>query len=221
MGIAWALVTKVAGKTCGTRLCVFGNVPCTAVHALAAAWPAILITGVITAGCTSTRPASSPASGTPSPQLSPADPYRSDGTTFEPCGAFSTDDLTKWGVGLQPYGQAGSPDQPARGCQWNAPDCASAGNGADTCWSLSVIVANGTIADYAREKGAREQTVAGRTAAISTDGRQTCYVTVPAERATVSIGITSNSTAVVDPCAKAMTVAPEVASQERCKSGLM
>jgi hypothetical protein len=171
---------------------------------------AILIASVNTAGCTATPPASPPAPELPSSQLSPIDPHRSDGTTFEPCSAFSTEDLAKWGVGLQPYGQAGSPDKPAHGCQWNAPDCASAGHGADTCWSLSVIVTNRTIADHVRVEGAREQTVAGRTAAISTDGPETCYVTVPAERATVSISITSNSTAVVDPCAKAMTVAADV-----------
>ena len=164
------------------------------------ALPAIVIMSLIVAGCTS-APRQARTSSSLTPQQFSVDPQRSDGTTFDPCRAFSSGALTKWGVDPKPYAQVGTPAQPARGCEWKAPD-----------WDFTVLVANKTIADYVRDQGARELPVAGRTGAIGTGGPDTCYVTVPAQRASVSIGIgiTSSNTAVVDPCAKATAIAADV-----------
>jgi hypothetical protein len=49
-----------------------------------------------------------------------------------------------------------------------------------------------------------------RAGAISTDGPDACYLHVPAQQATVSISVVSDNTAVVDTCAKAMAIAPDV-----------
>jgi hypothetical protein len=45
---------------------------------------------------------------------------------------------------------------------------------------------------------------------MSTDGPDACYVHVPAQRATVSISVVSDNTAVVDPGTKALAIAPDV-----------
>ena len=160
---------------------------------------AILIVSTILAGC-STTPSPPTASVSPNGGSPAIDRSRSDGTSFDPCTAFATSDLTKWGVNPTPSGHADTPDQPARGCQWDAPS-----------WDLNVLVANQTFADYIRNQGARELEVAGRAGAISTDGPDTCYVSVPSQKAAVSVGVTlMTHTASIDPCAKATAIAPDV-----------
>lgn len=178
------------------------------IHWLAICVAAIVL-AVIVGGCgtTSSTEVDGAEAGMSTSQPLTVDRHRSDGTTFDPCTAFSANDLVRWGVGATPYGHAGTPDQPARGCQWNAPACAVERNG--ICWSLTVTVANQAIGDYV-DQGAREQTVAGRAGAVDTDGAQTCYMMLPVERATVSVAITSDDPAVVDPCGKAEALATDV-----------
>lgn len=92
-----------------------------------------------------------------------------------------TADLTKWGVNPQQVGMAGRPDQPGRGCQWNAAACAKDGNGAPTCWSMLVVVANQTLDSYVGELGAHKQPIAGRAGTVSTTkDPSTCYLSVEA-----------------------------------------
>lgn len=180
-------------------------------------WVPAFIAAAITAfaaGCSSTQPTTAGGSAAAPPatsQTTAVDRHRSDGTTFDPCTAFSASDLTKWGVETLPHGHAGAPGQPARGCQWNAPACA-ADAPRNTCWSLTVTVANQTIADYVRDQGAHEQTVVGRAGATSMDGPLTCYLMIPAQKATVSVSVTSDNPKVVDPCGKANALAPDVAN---------
>jgi hypothetical protein len=172
---------------------------------------AITLLGLaLVCACSSTHSESTQSPGPASRAV--ADPQRSDGTTFDPCVAFTASDLTKWGVKPTAEAHAGAPNEAARGCQWRSLPCPA--SAAQPCWSgvVNVLVSNKTLADYVRDFGAHDHPVAGRPGVMSTSGSDTCYVSTPAQTATVTIGVTYDHPVVGDPCATASNIAVAVAN---------
>ncbi|BAX98837.1 hypothetical protein MSTE_03537 [Mycobacteroides stephanolepidis] len=139
------------------------------------------------------------ASEAPTSALAPLDLGRSDGTTFDPCHAFTPSELRNWGLTPQQVYAVGGVNTGLRGCEWE-----SASN--TEIWNLNMFVSNVTVQSM-WDKGEKKIAVAGVDAAQHQEPEM-CVVTLPAQRSSVSVNLGGDSgRAGIDLCAKAVEIA--------------
>ncbi len=180
---------------------------------------AVSACGTTTGGIAKTAPSvasSSSASTTVSNSLTvphpPPNQYN-DGTTFDPCLAFTAEELRSWGVKPESVEVAGAPDRLQRGCTW-------IGEG----WSTYVDVLNRPVSDYLNQEnfpGSKPIQVGGlngvtfqKTGVALPD----CWINLPSQKASVGVLVSIQDPklgpkAVPDTCAKALAVATVVAGK--------
>ena len=175
--------------------------------------------GTTTGGIATTAPSvagSSTASATVSNSLTSPHPppnQYNDGTTFDPCLAFTADELRSWGVKPESVEDAGAPDRLQRGCTW-------IGDG----WFTYVAVLNRPVSDYLNQEnfpGSKPIQVGGldgvtyqKTGTALPD----CWVELPSQNASVGTLVSiqdpkQGPQVVPDTCAKAVAVATAVAGK--------
>ncbi|MUM16522.1 DUF3558 domain-containing protein [Mycobacterium sp. CBMA271] len=134
---------------------------------------------------------------------------RNDGTSFDPCLAYSAEEIKSWGVDPEYVEDQGGPDEIARGCLWRADG-----------WSATQTVINRPVSDYLnaqRYPGAHPVEIDGLHGAVFGDiiGVGSCNVALPSQRAVVITGIIAiGPTAeklIPDPCQKAIDIATRTA----------
>lgn len=166
---------------------------------------------VVSSPSEATQTSVSVSNSLPSPP--PAPNKFNDGTTFEPCRAFTGDELTSWGVKPDTVHIDGGPDFVQRGCGWD-------GDG----WTTYVAVLNRPVSDYLNH-----DTFPG-SQSIQVDGLDgvafrprggdvnSCWVVLPSQQAAVGtmVGILDQQRgrrAVPDTCTKVMEIATVVAGK--------
>lgn len=180
---------------------------------------AVLACGTTTSGIAKTAPSvggSSSASTTVSNSLTSPHPppnQYNDGTTFDPCLAFTADELRSWGVKPESVEERGAPDRLQRGCRWS-------GDG----WFVFMDVVNRPVSDYLNQEnfpGSKSVQVGGlegvtfqKTGTALPD----CWVNLPSQSASVGTLVSIRDPklgpqAVPDTCAKALSVATVVAGK--------
>lgn len=180
---------------------------------------------VVLAGCTTTitpgdatRASSTTAStAQTSPTVTstlpgphPSANENNDGTSFDPCVAYTSDELKAWGVAPGSVEDKGVKDTVQRGCQWK-------GDG----WVLQQLVVNRTLNEYLDQQrfpGSEAITVGGLNAVrfrSPPDDQTVCFVVLPSQRATVGTIVRVNDPqaqrSIPDPCVKAMAIATDSA----------
>ncbi|MEC4903176.1 Protein of uncharacterised function (DUF3558) [Mycobacteroides abscessus subsp. abscessus] len=185
----------------------------------AVASTAVLISacGTTTGGIASTAPSTAGASSTSTTVSNslvsphPAPNQYNDGTTFDPCLAFTADELRSWGVKPESVEDAGASDRIQRGCTW-------IGDG----WFTYVAVLNRPVSDYLNQEnfpGSKPIQVGGLngvTYQATGSGLPDCWVELPSQQASVGTLVSIQDPklgpkAVPDTCAKATAVATVVA----------
>lgn len=165
------------------------------------------------AASTSSAAASSSTSVTntlPGPHPPPTE--NNNGTSFDPCLAYTTDELKGWGVAPGSVEDKGIKDTIQRGCLWK-------GDG----WVLQQLVVNRQLDEYLDQDlfpGA-ETIALGDLSAVKfrspPDDMTVCYIELPSERATVgtivSIRDSKAKQAIPDACTKAIAIATETAKK--------
>ncbi|WP_191989227.1 DUF3558 domain-containing protein [Mycobacteroides salmoniphilum] len=162
----------------------------------------------------------SSSSGAPSPTVSntPPGPHPppndyTNGTTFEPCTAFTADELRAWGVDPANVEDVGVENRLLRGCRWRP---------SSRSWSLGIRVHNSSVAKYLEPDSAlklqKPTTIGGRSGAVNSgEGRQTfCDVILPSQKAVVIVTARVYSgdegpRLVPDACNKVIDVASAIA----------
>lgn len=137
-----------------------------------------------------------------------------DGTTFDPCTAYTADEIRS--LGLDPTTIADVDDPQLRGCRWM--------DGPQKAWAFTNDVLNTTVQKYLEPDSTkyvqRSVTIAGLEAAVYSVDRdgQGCDVVLPSQQAVVFITISLHDPQrgrelVPDTCAKAVDVATFVAGK--------
>lgn len=192
----------------------------------------VLGTALAAAACSTTTsgspaPAATTAasvSGSPSPTSSVSIPYTltaphpppgkdNNGTSFDPCVAFTEEEIRSWGVDPEKVDDTGRQGLEIRGCSWSADG-----------WAISQTVINNPTSDYLNNPQfpvAYRQTIGGLDAVVYQDrvtGDSGCYVALPSQQATVHVLASiynekRGRKAVPDLCAKAIEVAAFVATK--------
>ncbi|MEU9806014.1 DUF3558 family protein [Mycobacterium sp. NPDC050853] len=175
--------------------------------------------GTTTGGIATTAPSiagSSLTSTTVSNSLTvphpPPNQYN-DGTTFDPCLAFTAEELRSWGVKPESVEERGAPDRILRGCRWN-------GDG----WFVYMGVMNRPVSDYLNHDnfpGSQPIQVGGLDGVMyqkTGTALPDCWVELPSQRASVGTLVSIldpklGPQAVPDTCAKAVAVATVVAGK--------
>ncbi|MFT8180981.1 DUF3558 family protein [Mycobacteroides chelonae] len=183
----------------------------TAVSTLAMAGCADTVSGdakTATADASPGTSSSSPTSNTVSaPHQTPNS--NTDGTTFDPCVAYSAAELSKWG--LDPATAKGVDDGLQRGCIWN-------GKG----WYVQQLVANRSISEYLDTNNypdAQPLTIAGLQGSqhrLSQPGTGFCSVQIPSQRAVVATLVNVDAgaaTRIPDACTKAIEIATDAVAK--------
>ncbi|TDZ96055.1 DUF3558 family protein [Mycobacteroides salmoniphilum] len=134
------------------------------------------------------------------------------GTSFDPCLAYTADELKSWGVAPGSVIDQAATDTVQRGCKW-------AGNG----WELQQLVINQPIERYFNNPsfpGAQAITVGGLTAAQyrkPVDDMTVCYIDLPSQRASVGTIVGVNTLQaqrqIPDACTKALEIASVTAKK--------
>lgn len=165
-------------------------------------------------------PESGPTSSASVPYTLPAPHPRadehSDGTPFEPCTAFSAEELQSWGVDPGKVDDVSIEMQNLiRGCSWWQ---------TNRSWSLTITVLNASVDRYLRPDGLLKLqepiTIGGLSGAVnSTSGRQIhCDIFLPSRKAVVIFTVRVDSgregaLLVPDACNKTVDVATAVAGR--------
>ncbi|SKS10127.1 Protein of uncharacterised function (DUF3558) [Mycobacteroides abscessus subsp. massiliense] len=189
--------------------------------AAVAAITAVLVSacGTTTGGIATTAPSvdgvSSTSTTVSNSLTSPHPPPNqyNDGTTFDPCLAFTADELRNWGVKPESVEDAGAADRVQRGCTWN-------GDG----WFTYIAVLNRPVSDYLNEEtfpGSKPIQVGGLdgvTYQKPGTPLPDCWISLPAQRASVGVLVSIQDPklgpkAVPDTCEKAVAVATVVAGK--------
>ncbi|MUM16527.1 DUF3558 domain-containing protein [Mycobacterium sp. CBMA271] len=137
-----------------------------------------------------------------------------DGTTFDPCLAYSAEEIRAWGVNPTKVEDLGTKDPDLRGCIWSS-------GGADH-WTVSQLVINRQVSEYLDQRayrGSRPIELGGLAGAVYyplPGGHDiSCEVALPSQHAVVSVGVMTfgidAQKLIPDPCAKAIEVATRVA----------
>ncbi|WP_232785643.1 DUF3558 domain-containing protein [Mycobacteroides chelonae] len=130
---------------------------------------------------------------------------KNNGTTFDPCVAYSPDDLRE--VGLDPTSIKEAESTLLRGCKWYGPG-----------WRVQIQVLNGSIdrfLDPTLFPGSRPITIDGLNGATHRDepgNMRNCAVEIPSQQATVSTIIEVSDAPALDQIPDACTKAVEVAT---------
>ncbi|OHU31729.1 hypothetical protein BKG76_00340 [Mycobacteroides franklinii] len=150
------------------------------------------------------------------PAPHPPPDEHSDGTPFEPCTAFTAEELRGWGVDPSTVDDMSvEMHNLIRGCAWWQ---------TNESWSLTINVLNASVERYLRPdkllKLQEPVTVGGLSGAVnSSSGRQIhCDIVLPSRKAVVffSVRVTSGregALLVPDACNKAVDVATAVAGR--------
>lgn len=132
-----------------------------------------------------------------------------DGTSFDPCSAYSSAELNKWG--LDPASVKGVDDGLQRGCIWNGKN-----------WYVQQLVVNRSISEYLDTNNypdAQPLTIAGLQGSqhrLSQPGAGFCSVQIPSQRAVVATLVTVDpeaAGAIPDACPKAIEIATDSAAK--------
>lgn len=170
-----------------------------------------------TGGIAKTEPSSSSPSGPATvantlvePHPAPTD--NNNGTSFDPCLAYSADELKSWGVMPGSVKDLGIGDTIQRGCRWS-------GDG----WELQQLVIDRPVDDYLNQKlfaGSEAVMIEGLKAVKwrdEADPQRVCHVELPSEKSAVGVLVGVNSPqamkAIPDACDKALNIAADVAKK--------
>lgn len=134
------------------------------------------------------------------------------GTSFDPCLAYSAAELKSWGVAPGSVEDLGVKDTIQRGCTWK-------GDG----WDVQQLVINRSVDEFLNQAlfpGAWTVNIGGLTAALHRtpqDDMTVCYVELPSQRATVGtiVGINSSQAQreTPDACTRAISIATDTAKK--------
>ncbi len=146
----------------------------------------------------------------PGPHPPPTD--NNNGTSFDPCLAYTADELKSWGVNPGSVEDKGVGDTVQRGCKWT-------GDG----WVVQQLVINQLIDRYFNNPsfpGAQAITVGGLTAAQyrkPVDDMTICYIDLPSQQASVgtivSVRDYKAKQMIPDACTKALEIASDTAKK--------
>lgn len=146
----------------------------------------------------------------PGPHPPPTD--NNNGTSFDPCLAYTADELKSWGVAPGSVEDKGVGDTVQRGCKWT-------GDG----WVVQQLVINQLIDRYFNNPsfpGAQAIAVDGLTAAQyrkPVDDMTICYIDLPSEKASVgtivSVRDRKAKQLIPDACTKALEIASVTAKK--------
>jgi hypothetical protein len=188
-------------------------IACTALLVLSGCATTITSGDATTALLTSSVSASATAAATntlPGPHPPPTD--NNNGTSFDPCLAYTTDELKSWGVSPGSVEDKGVKDTVQRGCLWK-------GDG----WVLQQLVVNRRIDEYLDQDlfpGAETVAVSDLSAVkfrSPPDDITVCYVELPSQKATVgtivSIRDSKAKQQIPDACIKAIAIATDTAKK--------
>lgn len=159
------------------------------------------VTGTSSTTATNTLPAPHPQPNT-----------NNNGTSFDPCLAYTADELKSWGVAPGSVEDKGVKDTVQRGCLWK-------GDG----WVLQQLVVNRQLDEYLDQElfpGAEAITIGGLSAVkfrSPPDDMTGCYVEIPSQKATVgtivSVRDPKAKQAIPDACTKALAIAADTAKK--------
>lgn len=151
-----------------------------------------------------------PTNTLPGPHPPPTD--NNNGTSFDPCMAYTADELKSWGVAPGSVEDKGVGDTMQRGCKWT-------GDG----WVVQQLVVNQLIDRYFNNPsfpGAQAITVDGLTAAQyrkPVDDMTICYIDLPSQQASVgtivSVRDRKAKQLIPDACTKALEIASDTAKK--------
>ncbi|WJR34195.1 DUF3558 family protein [Mycobacteroides immunogenum] len=163
----------------------------------------------------STSPVSESSSATATntlPGQHPPPTGNNNGTSFDPCLAYTAAELKSWGAAPGSVEDQGIGDSVLRGCKWT-------GDG----WVVQQLVVNQLIGDYFNSPsfpGAQAITVDGLTAAQyrkPVDDMTICYIALPSEKASVgtivSVRDRKAKQLIPDACTKALEIASDTAKK--------
>ncbi|SIL89084.1 Protein of uncharacterised function (DUF3558) [Mycobacteroides abscessus subsp. abscessus] len=170
-----------------------------------------------TGGIAKTEPSSSSSSASATvtntllePHPTPTD--NNNGTSFDPCLAYSADELKSWGVMPGSVKDLGIGDTIQRGCRWS-------GDG----WELQQLVIDRPVDDYLNQQlfaGSEAVMIEGLKAVKwrdEADPQRVCHVELPSEKSAVGVLVGVNSPqamkAIPDACDKALSIAADVAKK--------
>ncbi|MEU9804627.1 DUF3558 domain-containing protein [Mycobacterium sp. NPDC050853] len=130
-----------------------------------------------------------------------------DGTSFDPCFAYSSSEIESWGVSPSNVVDVGADNELVRGCRWR-------GDG----WNVSQLVANRTVSEFLAYPDAKSTEIGGLQGAVYWNPpgtRERCEVVLPSQRAVVSTGVhvldSKAERTVPDLCQKAIDIAAQTA----------
>lgn len=174
---------------------------------------AALFTVTACSTVTSGEPSTTAAPTSSAPQAArhtvahPPPSERNNGTSFDPCEAFTDDDLRS--VGLDPATIKATKSSFVRGCIWNG-----------VGWNVQIGVLNGSVDRYLNQDsfaGAQPIVVGGLNGVSYRDepgNLRSCYVELPSEKSTVGTALDILDPAnakIPDACTKAVEVATMLA----------
>ncbi|CPT40385.1 Protein of uncharacterised function (DUF3558) [Mycobacteroides abscessus subsp. abscessus] len=146
----------------------------------------------------------------PGPHPPPTD--SNDGTSFDPCLAYTADDLRSWGVSPGSVKDEGVGESTQRGCSWDGPG-----------WKLQQLVVNRPVDEYLNQDNypGAEAISIGDLRAVrwrdNVDPQRVCFIELPSQRASVGtiVGVNSPQAqrAIPDACAKAVDIATGTAKK--------
>ncbi|MCA4749575.1 DUF3558 domain-containing protein [Mycobacteroides abscessus] len=146
----------------------------------------------------------------PGPHPPPND--NNNGTSFDPCLAYSAAELKSWGVAPGSVEDIANSPGLQRGCVWY-------GDG----WDVQQTVLNGSVDRFRNQElfpGSEPVVIEGLDAVRwpdEVDPKRVCYVELPSQRATVGtiVGIRNPQAqrVIPDACAKAMAIATDTAKK--------
>ncbi|MGH3723813.1 MAG: DUF3558 family protein [Mycobacterium sp.] len=161
---------------------------------------------------TGTATSSSPTVSNTLPGPHPPPNENSNGTTFDPCLAYSSAELKKWGVDPATVKDIGTTTELQRGCGWQ-------GDG----WYVQQLVSNRSISEYLDTNNypdAKPVTVAGlqgSTHRLGQAGTDFCSAQIPSQKAVVatlvSLDMPSAQKTIGDACTKAIEIATDTAGK--------
>jgi hypothetical protein len=185
---------------------------CTALLASAAGCSTTITSGDATTApsSVSASPNTSVTNTLPGPHPPPTD--NNDGTTFDPCLAYTADELKAWGVSPGSVEDLANKPGLQRGCKWS-------GDG----WILQQTVLNRSIDEFLDQDlfpGAQPVTVGGLASAQfhkPADDLTVCFVELPSQKASVGTIVRMNDPQAQretpDACTKAISIATDTAKK--------
>ncbi|ORB52132.1 hypothetical protein BST43_19450 [Mycobacteroides saopaulense] len=169
---------------------------------------------VTAASSTSSRGATptSPTVTNTLPGPHPPPNQNNDGTTFDPCLAYTASELSGWGIDPATVNDVAIDDTLQRGCTWK-------GDG----WVLQQLITNRSISEYldpANYPDAKPLTIAGLQASqhrLGQAGTTFCSVQIPSQKAViatlVSVRDSKAENQIPDACTKAIQIATDTAGK--------